>query len=84
MNIKANKLLKKKFTELQIFSCEICGTNDYLTFAHRKKRRFYRTVDELSDFNEVLLLDIKCHQLIEYDNEKKEEFFKRLRPKETV
>lgn len=79
LNKKSNELLKKRFEKLGITRCEICSTNDYLTFAHRKKRRFYRTVDELSDFNEVLLLCVWCHTKLEFDKELTEHWFSKLR-----
>lgn len=77
MNQKANNALKKLFEEKEICSCESCGSSFGLTFAHRKKRRHYKTVEELSDFNEVLLLCLKCHMKIEYDKKQTKELFKK-------
>lgn len=79
LNKKSNALLKKRFEEMGITSCEICNTNDYLSWAHRKKRRFYNSVEELSDFNEVLLLCVWCHTKLEFDKELTEHWFSKLR-----
>ena len=60
--------------------CEICGSDFGLTFAHRKKRvEYYREPEKLGDFNEVLLLDLKCHQKLEKDKELTKFYFNKLR-----
>ena len=79
LNKQANILLKKYFYDNDITRCEMCGSDQWLTFAHRKKRRHYQTVEELSDPNEVLLLCICCHQRIEYNKELTRETFRKLR-----
>lgn len=56
-----------------------------LSFAHRHKRVWYRSCPELlSDFNQVLLLCIPCHEEIEYSTEKTESIFMLKRGEETV
>lgn len=82
MNQKSNKILKEKFLKAGITRCEYpgCGNDNYLTFAHRYKRRNLRTVEELSDFNNVLLLCLVHHQMIEFNKELTEELFNKLRP----
>lgn len=82
---KIRKSLKKEFEEKGITRCENCGTESFLSFAHRKKRREYYNRDQkeeerqLGEFNECLLLCIKCHEEIEISKEKTEKLFKRLR-----
>lgn len=79
LNKQANQKLKVWFENKEITRCELCGSDNWLSFAHRKKRRYYRTVEELSDPNEVLLLCIPCHSKIEYDVALTREVFKDLR-----
>ena len=79
MNKKANAILAKIFLIEGTTWCEVCGSKDFLTWAHRSKRRFYRSVEELADPYEVLLLCGDCHREIEYDKEATEKLFKRLR-----
>jgi len=79
LNKVANARLKQAFIIRGMTNCEICGSSSMLSFAHRQKRVNYRTVEELSDFNEVLLLCIPCHQKIEYDRELTNYWFTKLR-----
>lgn len=80
MNRESNRRLKELFLNKGITKCEICGTDNYLSWAHRAKRRYYNTVEELSDFNSVILACIPCHnKYLEWDGEIKEEWFKKLR-----
>jgi nitrate reductase NapAB chaperone NapD len=79
MSQKANKILKQKFLNAGITTCEVCGSTEWLTFAHREKRRNMNTIEELSDINNVLLLCIYHHQEIEFDKNKTEKLFNRLR-----
>ena len=61
-NIANNVELKKKFVELQIFTCELrytgCMGNTMLSFAHSKRRRKFT---EDSDWTEVILACTPCH-----------------------
>ena len=79
LNQKANKILKEKFERKGITRCEICGSNQWLTFMHRLKRRYYTSLEELSDINEVILACMKCHQKYEFDRKETENIFSRLR-----
>lgn len=79
INKKANAILKQKFLGAGITRCERCGTDSFLSFAHKLKRRYMNTVEELSDINTALLLCIPCHNLIEYNKEQCELLFKTLR-----
>jgi len=79
MNQKSNKLLKDKFLKAGKTNCEICGSNQWLTFMHRKKRRYYTSLEELSDMNEVILACMSCHQKLEFNREETENIFSRLR-----
>lgn len=80
MNKEANRLLKLKFIRARITHCEVCGTDNFLTFAHRLKRRHMNTIEELADIDNVLLLCVHCHQRQEFSKEITEEWFSRLRP----
>jgi hypothetical protein len=79
MNKKANATLKKLFISKGIITCEICHSPYQLTWMHRKKRRYYLTAEELSDFSEVILACMSCHQKCEYDREATENLFSKLR-----
>lgn len=83
MNAQSNRLLRKIFVSKNILACEVrlsgCTNNSGLTYAHRKKRRHYRTIEELSDFNEVVLACLSCHQKLEKSPELTMETFERLR-----
>ena len=80
INQQANKKLKQTYLDKGITRCEMCSGSWGLSFAHRKKRRHYKGLEDLSDFNETLLLCYTCHNRIEYNKELTEETFKRLRP----
>ena len=76
----ANKLLNNKFTKMGVTSCEICGSTFGLTWAHRKNRRYYNTLEELADIKEVMLVCLACHQrYLEYDKRTREEWFLKKR-----
>jgi len=79
MNIEALKKNKNNFQDKGITQCEICGSDYILRFAHRKKRRHYTKVEELSDFNEVLLLCVKCDDRSEYNRDLLAKWFEQLR-----
>ena len=85
-NIAANKKLKEMFLALEWPErCEICGTTFGLSFAHKHRRDHYQgeyeeLVDKLSDFNEVIIACIPCHQKTEGKQEETNEIFNRLRP----
>lgn len=79
-NVEANKILKEIFLEKGIVRCEVCGTDNFLSFAHRHKRDWYRSCPYLlSDYNQVLLLCVPCHATIEVSKEKTERLFETLR-----
>lgn len=79
MNAKANKILEELFLSKGITRCEICGSNFGLTWMHRKKKRYYNTVKEMSDFNQVILACLKCHSELEYNRGDTEALFIKLR-----
>lgn len=58
----ARAKLKRQFLEWQITRCEQCGSSYSLSFAHRYKRRFITTEEELLV---CALLCVPCHQKIE-------------------
>jgi hypothetical protein len=80
LNQQVNKKLRKLFKDKGITRCELCSSDWGLTYAHRHKRRWYYGQENLlSDFNQVLLLCLKCHNRIEYDQELTNQIFERLR-----
>jgi len=84
---KCKKELKEVFQEKGITTCEMrwphdCFNNNFLSFAHRKKRReYYSEPEKLKDFNEVLLLCQTAHNMIEYNRDLTDKLFKELRGK---
>ena len=82
-NKKVNEILKKRYEKLGIRWCEIglggCCHQYYLTWCHRKNRRHYNSIEELTDQKEVVLACMNCHQKVEHDKELRESVFKRLR-----
>lgn len=59
---KARREIKHEFENLNITTCEVCGTDNNLSFAHRVKRRFITDEKELKT---VALLCIFHHEQIE-------------------
>ena len=86
LNIKANHRIEKLFMDKGIYYCELkltCCTRGGDTPAHRHKRHWYRgQPDKLSEFKQVALACIKCHQMIEQSKSLTESVFMRLRGKE--
>lgn len=74
---KNRAILKREYQERDITRCENCGTDSFLSFAHKFKKNDPRCEDT---FQGTLLLCVPCHQKIEYDKEETEKMFKRLRP----
>jgi len=80
MNAKANKIMKQWCIDHEITSCELCGSSYGLSFAHRAKRRYYQTAEELSDPKNFLLACLACHdKYLEWNPEVKESYFVKLR-----
>ena len=84
INIAANQILKKEFTELGITKCEVglskCMANFALSFSHLHKRVWYYDCPELlSDIQQVVLAYASCHAQMEVSEQLTEEVFKRLR-----
>ncbi len=77
---RARRKLKKIYADIGITTCEIrfpgCKNNNFLTFAHRYKRRDPRCKHDL---NGTVLACIYCHNKIEYNRELSEKMFERLR-----
>ena len=60
-----------------------CWINNGLSFAHRHKRIWYKRQPALlEDFNQTLLLCLRCHENIEYNREITKEVFSKLRGEE--
>jgi len=84
INLKANRILKQKYTERGTTSCEIrlpgCMPNFALSFAHKHKRVWYYSRPELlSSIKETLIACPNCHDKIEDNKKLTEEVFKKLR-----
>ena len=56
-----------------------CKSGWALGFAHRQKRRFYHSVEELSDPIQFMTLCAQCHNEIEFSKEKTEKLFIQIR-----
>ena len=54
--------IKKEFAANGVTRCEMCNSGMYLSFAHRLKRRFIHTDEEM---RQVALLCVTCHAVIE-------------------
>ena len=78
--IKASDILEEIYLEKGIVTCELrlegCWINNALHFAHKYKRNDPRCEHT---FEGTILLCNPCHHQIEYDREKTEEVFKKLR-----
>jgi hypothetical protein len=82
-NIEANRKLKDIYQEKGITRCEICNGTFGLGFHHKNKRWFYRDkLHLLSSFYHTLLLNQKCHSILEYDRKKHDYYFNKLRMSE--
>lgn len=79
MNRKALAINKATFEAKGIVYCESCGEHTGLTIAHRKKRRHYQTIEQLTDWNEIILLCMREHQEIEKSPMATANLFARLR-----
>ena len=80
MNKKALEKCKTYALAHNEVQCAVCGTTYALSIAHKKKRRFYNSVEELSNPKEWLVLCYTHHHEIEFSKEKTEALFSRLRP----
>lgn len=88
-NLQALKKLKELFHELGITKCEVgldtCLKDNFLTWHHFKKRRYYYSRFELlSKFSQVLCVCLNCHDLLERDKELSEQMFTKLRGKQPL
>ena len=77
MKVKFNHTkVQKMFFEKDMIRCEKCNTSEWLSFAHRHKRRWYLNKGDLiNDFNQILLLCVPCHERIERSKTLTEELF---------
>lgn len=77
--MNARQKLKKRFFEMGITACEMCGRTDYLSFAHRLKRRFITDEREL-EMVALLCMDNPngrgCHNRLEHSSH--QEMFDRI------
>ena len=89
INIAANRILARKYLELEITRCEVklseCMPNFGLGFAHRHKRVWYYGRPELlSKIEETVLACASCHPKMESDKQLTGEIFERLRSPEKL
>ena len=84
MNKEARQMIADKCEELGITECEIklpgCTRTFGIAPAHKQKRIFYRTAEELADENEWVAACQHCHSTIEDSRELTGQVFKKLRP----
>lgn len=94
-NIEAHKTLKWIYNDYGISRCELgkllkndeCTPNNFLGFAHKEKRIFYRVKDNiplLASFKHTVLACQSCHEIIETDKKKTSEVFAKLRPNKCI
>lgn len=79
------KKVKKEFEQREIKTCELCGTDSWLSFAHRHKRPWYKGKDSklINSFNQILLLCVPvCHLALEKDSVLTEKTFLKIRGEE--
>ena len=89
INRNSNIHLKWLYTDYGITNCELrykdCTMNNFLGFAHRHKRDFYKSKGKqelLASFKHTILACNNCHDIIEDNKELTEEVFNNLRGKE--
>ena len=76
INIIASKKAKQTLETHGITKCEVTGSTNFLTIAHRFKRIYYRNCPELLwDINHILLLRQDIHDGIEHDRDATEKLF---------
>ena len=71
---KVRSQLKKEFSAKGIEFCEMCGRRDYLSFAHRLKRRFITDEVELKMVALLCMSNpdgIGCHNELEHSSHEK-------------
>lgn len=79
-NLKYKSLIK----ELDLpQKCEVqlsgCLGNMYLTPAHRHKRSYYKTAEELADPKHIIVMCVKCHDFLEHKRDLHDMVFNKLR-----
>ena len=81
MNRKALAINQKNLAHIDYCEASLPGCQGFCarTIAHRKKRRHYRTVEELTDPKEVAVIGAWCHEQMERDAKLTDEVFRRIR-----
>lgn len=82
LNIQVNKILDKMYADIDYCEAALSGCKGFCarSFAHRKKRRHYLTLEELTDRNETAVIGAWCHAEMEKDPELTRQVFERIRP----
>lgn len=65
LNRQVNDILRQTYEDAGVMRCEICGGVFGLSWHHRRKRRHYKNLDELTAWNQTLLLCAEHHHLCE-------------------
>lgn len=81
-NMQANALLQGKLAHITLCEAGLpgCLGNMFPTKAHRHKRAWYKgDIGLLSDYKQVILICVKCHNTIEHNAELTKRTFQRLR-----
>jgi len=82
INVIASKKAKQTLEAHGITRCEVTGSTNFLTIAHRFGRVYYRHMPELLwDINHIALLRQDIHTGIEGNDEETEKLFIKLRGK---
>lgn len=82
INIIASKKAKQTLEAHGITRCEVTGSTNFLTIAHRFGRIYYRNMPELLwDINHIILIRQDIHAGIEGNDEETEKLFIKLRGK---
>lgn len=63
--------------------CEVglsgCLGTTFLTLAHREKRSFYKTAEELADPKHIVVMCVNCHDFLEHKRDLNKIVFDKLR-----
>lgn len=81
MNAQALRINQKNLADINYCEAMLSGCTGFCirTIAHRRKRRHYNSVEELTDPKEVAVIGQWCHAQMEQDAKLTEEVFRRIR-----
>jgi hypothetical protein len=64
-NKKSRKVIAQICEEKQIERCEVCGSTFGVAPAHKEKRDYYQSAEELADFQNWICLCVICHEKLD-------------------